>query len=173
MPSTTGAATQPTPIGDESSQSLPTESPIAEAVSQAAETSEIPLPRPDYVPLPKPEEGVELAAPESAPVPETIPALVPSAPLLKNRNRNTALILEAVFGLFGMLGVGWIYTGQTGLGVGILVTCLVIEFALCLGAVLSSGIGLICLVPIWLIAVVASVYYLNRYTIQHPELFKG
>ena len=167
------AVTVQTPTGDESLQSIPTEPPRPETDSQPEETENIPLPRPDYVHLPKAEEELESAAPEPPPDPEVTPAVAPSSPLLKDRNRNTALILEVVFGIFGMLGVGWIYAGQTGRGAGILVTCLVIEFALCAGVVLSSGIGFVCFVPILMIAVAVSVYYLNRYTQQHPELFKG
>lgn len=33
---------------------------------------------------------------------------------------NTAMILEIVFGLFGQLGIGHVYTGRLGLGIGLL-----------------------------------------------------
>ena len=34
---------------------------------------------------------------------------------------NTAMILEIVFGLFAQLGIGHVYTGRIGLGIGLLI----------------------------------------------------
>lgn len=134
----------------------------------ALPTDDIPLPRPDYIPLPEPDQEPELAPPS----PETTPATPSTIISTTRKDPKTALILEGVFGAFGFLGIGWIYSGQTSIGVGILVACLVVEFALCTLTVLSSGIALLCAFPIWVIALAASVYYLYRFTQQHPEVFR-
>lgn len=87
------------------------------------------------------------------------------------KERSTALILEILPGLFGLLGFGWIYAGNTNRGLAWLIGVLVWDVVAVVLAVVTIGFGLLCTIPInWaLIAISAST--LNTYTKQHPELF--
>lgn len=68
---------------------------------------------------------------------------------------NTALILEIVFGIFGLLGIGHVYTNRTALGIGLMVgwwiyiviaaaiSSLTLGFAACIFVPLSIAIPII------------------------------
>ncbi|MEJ2487893.1 MAG: hypothetical protein P8Y68_19425 [Anaerolineales bacterium] len=59
---------------------------------------------------------------------------------------NTAMILEIVFGLFAQLGIGHVYTGRIGLGIGLLVATFITTATVGFAACIFAPIGII--VPI-------------------------
>ena len=87
------------------------------------------------------------------------------------KDRSIALILEILPGLFGFLGFGWIYSGNTNTGIAWLIGVLVWDAIAALVAVLTAGFGCFCTVPIHLALIALSASSLNTYTKQHPELF--
>jgi TM2 domain-containing membrane protein YozV len=87
------------------------------------------------------------------------------------KDRSTALILEILPGLFGLLGFGWIYAGNAGAGIAWLVGMLIWTGIAALIAVFSVGLSLLCTLPISIAMIVISAMTLNSYTKQHTELF--
>ncbi len=89
------------------------------------------------------------------------------------KDRSIALILEILPGLFGILGIGWIYAGDNNKGVMYLIGFLAWHFLVVLPvALITAGGGLCITIPIDLVMIGVSASSLNNYTIQHPELFK-
>jgi hypothetical protein len=88
------------------------------------------------------------------------------------KDRSIAMILEILPGLFGLLGIGWIYSGNTTTGLiwlfGVLAMNLFIWVPVIL---LTAGFGCICSWPVNLVLLIVSTITLNSYTKQHPELF--
>ncbi len=98
------------------------------------------------------------------------PSTLPRPP----KDRGTALILEILPGLFGFLGFGWIYSGNTSAGIMWLVGYLIWSYTIVIPTgVLTYGLCLFCTAPISITLLVISVYSLNEYIRQHPELFGG
>jgi hypothetical protein len=89
------------------------------------------------------------------------------------KDRSIALILEILPGLFGFLGIGWIYSGNTSNGLLWLIGFLLWTIIATVISVLTGGIGVICWLPISIGAIVLSAVNLNSYTKQHPEIFGG
>lgn len=121
--------------------------------------------------------GAALAAEEVAPAqavrPEVVqkqryPASYAARPV---KDRSVALILEILPGLFGLLGFGWIYAGNTGVGIAWLVGMLVWTGIAALIAIFSVGISLICTLPVSIAMIVISAVTLNNYTKRKSELF--
>jgi hypothetical protein len=129
-----------------------------------------PPPQPSDSPAP---QGVA-HAPQTSPAapyaaqPNQPPYAYPPRPL---KDRSIALILEILPGLFGFLGLGWIYGGNTNTGLVWLVSVLVWDFIAFFIVVLTAGFGCFCTVPVNLTLIAISVSSLNTYTKQHPELF--
>jgi hypothetical protein len=92
-------------------------------------------------------------------------------PMLPSKKRSTALILEILPGLFGLLGFGWIYAGKTGTGIMILIGDILANLFFALLAALTLGISLIITVPVQLIVLGISAALLHSYTKDHPETF--
>jgi hypothetical protein len=86
------------------------------------------------------------------------------------KDRSLAVILEVLLGLFGFLGIGWIYAGDTNRGLITLVAFLIWNAVLTTIIVFTVGIGCIC-IPINWIIIAASAYALNNYTKTRPDLF--
>ena len=65
------------------------------------------------------------------------------------KSEGTTLVLTIVLGLFGFGGIGHLYLGQLGKGIGILVVGIILLVI----AIFSYGLGLIILIPfaIWVI----------------------
>jgi len=94
-----------------------------------------------------------------------------SMPAQSVKNFSTAMALEIILGLLGILGSGWIYSGNTTTGI-ILLVCYLIWDCLAIAFVLgSSGAGLICTLPLGILAVIVSSLFLNTYSKKHPEIF--
>lgn len=87
------------------------------------------------------------------------------------KDRSLALVLEILPGLFGFLGFGWIYAGNTSAGIGWLIGYLVWTiFAAVLDAV-TAGIFLCVHVPVTILFLVLSPVNLNKYMKTRPDIF--
>jgi hypothetical protein len=88
------------------------------------------------------------------------------------KDRSIALILEILVGLFGFLGFGWIYAGETNRGVitlaGFFAWHILIVLPL---ALITASAGLCLTIPIDIIIIGFSSFSLNNYLQQHPERF--
>ncbi len=78
------------------------------------------------------------------------------------KSKSTALVLEVVAGLFGFLGIGWIYAGETQKGVLILIGNLVVQF---LVLIFTLFFGVICTIPL---SAGISAYLLNEHIKKSP-----
>lgn len=115
---------------------------------------------------------------EAAQSPQAVapPAFTYSAPPTSaapaaRKDKSIALILEILPGLFGFLGFGWIYIGQTSTGLIWLIGYLVwMVFAVIIN-VITGGIACLCTVPIGIVALAVSAYFLNENMKKRPELF--
>ena len=89
-----------------------------------------------------------------------------------SKDRSIALILEIIPGLFGFLGIGWIYGGKTGTGVAWLIGFLFWTVTATIISVATAGIGIFCWLPISITLIVISSISLSTYAKSHPELFR-
>lgn len=132
-----------------------------------------PVSTPTVQPVPAPPAVSYTSQPGTASMPQPsypqslYPAFAPRAP----KDRSIALILEILPGLFGFLGFGWLYSGNTGTGIAWLIGVLVWEFIAIFIDVITGGVFCLCSVPINLVLTTISAYSLNKYTKSHPELF--
>jgi hypothetical protein len=116
-----------------------------------------PMPQPAPVNMPVSPQPVAYPAPVYAPRPP--------------KDRSLTIILEALPGMFGFFGIGWMYAGNVGTGLALLFGNWVY---LAIGAVIATvtaGIGLCFLWPVEILFLVLSATQLNKYIKQHPELF--
>jgi len=66
-----------------------------------------------------------------------------------NENTDTiALVLEIVLGFFGFLGIGHIYTGRLGLGIGLLIGWWVYMFFVVVVSAITGGIAACLFIPV-------------------------
>jgi hypothetical protein len=80
-----------------------------------------------------------------------------------NKNSN-ALIVETILSLFGIFGVGWLMAGETILGTILLICSFIIYWPLMFGGtILTRGLGLICLGPIAIGAIILNLLLLNSF----------
>lgn len=107
----------------------------------------------------------------SAPEPDQQVAPYDDYAFRPQKDRGIALVLEILPGLFGLLGFGWIYSGNTAAGVLWLIGVLVWDFIALVIVALTSGLACCCTVPVNLTLIAVSSFLLNAYTKQHPELF--
>jgi len=87
------------------------------------------------------------------------------------KDRSLSLIFEILPGLFGFLGFGWIYSGNTSTGVAWLVGMLVWDVIAIVIITLTAGFGCFFTIPVNLVLIAVSASSLNTYTKQHPDLF--
>lgn len=87
------------------------------------------------------------------------------------KDRTVALILEILPGLFGLLGFGWIYAGNTSTGILWLVGFIIWSIIAATISVITGGIGALCWLPLSIALITISANSLNKYTKEHPELF--
>jgi TM2 domain-containing membrane protein YozV len=95
----------------------------------------------------------------------------PYAPVRPPKDKSIALILEILPGLFGFLGIGWIYAGETSKGVIWLVGFLIYVIISAIIIAVTAGFGACFTLPINLVLIAVSATSLNKYTKEHPELF--
>jgi hypothetical protein len=74
----------------------------------------------------------------------------------------SALVVEILLSLFGIFGIGWIIGGEITLGI-ILVVCSFFIYwpLMILGTALTEGLGLICLGPLAIAAIILNAVLLN------------
>lgn len=89
------------------------------------------------------------------------------------KDRIMAVGMEVVGGLFGFLGVGWIYAGQTGVGVTLMLGYWLFICVQAGIAMMSMAASLLCTVPVTLTIIGISAYMLYNHTRSHPEEFGG
>ncbi|HEX9039337.1 MAG TPA: hypothetical protein VF808_20315 [Ktedonobacterales bacterium] len=83
-----------------------------------------------------------------------------------------AVAVEVIAGIFGLWGIGWMMRGYTSTGVALLVSGLVVNFALFFGLLFFTfGLGLPCLlVADIIVAVISAVNLSNRLKSSAPLL---
>ncbi|MBM4425269.1 MAG: zinc-ribbon domain-containing protein, partial [Chloroflexi bacterium] len=64
------------------------------------------------------------------------------------KDRSIALILEILPNLFGFFGFGWIYAGNTSVGIIWLVSVLAWDFMAAIIVIFTGGFGCFCTVPV-------------------------
>jgi hypothetical protein len=111
--------------------------------------------------------------PSSVPTSTSQPAYTtpPEVGLSPVKERSIALVLEVLPGLFGLFGIGWIYSGNTTAGVLWLIGVMTWNCIALTSAVLTSGFACICTVPASWVMLAISAVFLHSYTKQHPEVF--
>ena len=78
-------------------------------------------------------------------------------------NKDGALAAEIILSLFGLFGVGWLIAGETTVGIVLLVCSALIYWPVFVGGtIMSDGIGLICLGPMAIAAIIINAVLLNR-----------
>lgn len=77
--------------------------------------------------------------------------------------RELAILLEILPGLFGILGLGWIYAGNKKIGVALLIGFLVWDLIALIATIVSGLSACFCTLPINILAVIVSVLMLNRF----------
>jgi hypothetical protein len=94
-----------------------------------------------------------------------------AAPATAAKDRTIALLLEIGGGVFGFLGIGWLYAGNTTAGILWLAGMLIGSCLAVVVDIVTFGAFLCVHIPLWLVAVAVSGYLLYNYTRQHTELF--
>ena len=87
------------------------------------------------------------------------------------KDLSIAMVLEILPGLFGLYGFGWIYSGNSSVGILLLVGGLVWGVIAVVTLILTAGFACFCTIPINILAVTFSSMSLNNYMKEHPELF--
>jgi hypothetical protein len=87
------------------------------------------------------------------------------------KERSLALILEVALGLFSLPGIGWMYAGNTTVGVVLLVAFLIGQCIMFSIDFITVGLFTCIHAPLWIATVVISPIMLYNYTKQHPETF--
>ncbi len=80
---------------------------------------------------------------------------------LSNKN-NGALIAEIILSLFSIYGVGWLMAGETTVGVVLLICSGVYWLFAIVFAIVTLGIGLACLAPLSIAAIIINAILLNN-----------
>lgn len=122
---------------------------------------------------PAPSPALPQSAPMTAMQPAPLPSAPPSAPypVAAPKSKSTALILEILLGLFGFLGFGWIYVGETQRGVITLIGYIVFAIVSVITITLTAGLGCFICVPLLWGAIGYSAYQLNAYVKARPDLY--
>ncbi|MBC7251088.1 MAG: zinc ribbon domain-containing protein [Anaerolineae bacterium] len=113
----------------------------------------------------QPAPNVPKAAPSSYP-----PAGVPYAAgtWQPTKDKAIAYILEIL-----LLGLGWIYAGETGTGIAILVGWIIVGLMIGIPVDLATGgLGCLCTVPMAIVAYGLSLTRLSKYMNARPHIFR-
>ena len=81
---------------------------------------------------------------------------------------NTAFLLEFVLGLFGFLGIGWVYSGRTLLGLVMLVGWWLVVASGLGGSLLSGGLACCLWLPVHFVAPFVSAMLLKGEIEKNP-----
>jgi hypothetical protein len=132
--------------------------PQAETPQMDAAPSPPPEEPPAYTPAPPPAASPQPPAPTGyVPAPQ-LAASAYVAPQARPRD-TTPVIVEAILAFFGFYGIGWLISGETTIGVALLIAGFVWDAIFVAAA--FSVIGLCCVVPLQLIFVALSAFQLN------------
>jgi hypothetical protein len=95
--------------------------------------------------------------------PGPVNVFVSNAPPATNKNSG-ALVAEILLSLFvGIYGVGWLMAGETTTGIILLICSFFVYWPfMILGTIFTLGIGLICLVPMAIGAIIVNAVLLNN-----------
>ncbi|MEA3309095.1 MAG: hypothetical protein U9Q70_06245 [Chloroflexota bacterium] len=92
------------------------------------------------------------------------------SPVSHDSSDTIAMVIEIIFGIFGMLGMGWIYVGNYIMGIGLFVGWLVVLFVSMLLPTIfttfTAGIGAFsycCLPPLSIVGAIISGLRLRDY----------
>jgi hypothetical protein len=89
------------------------------------------------------------------------------------KDRTGAILLELLPGLFlNLLGIGWMYAGQTGTGLAIMVFDLAFLCFQIGAALVTVGLSLLCTLPLQLMFVIVSTASLSSHMNRYPEQFR-
>jgi hypothetical protein len=94
-----------------------------------------------------------------------------STPARPHKDKGLAMILEIVPALFGIFGIGWIYSGNLNTGLIWLIGMLLWTFFTIFLDVITFGVACLCTVPIQLIMIIVTAVTLNTHINKHPEVF--
>jgi hypothetical protein len=89
-------------------------------------------------------------------------------PYRRTKKHRIALLLETLLGLFGFLGIGWIYSGNKDKGIQWFVGMLAWDIFAAPILVFTIGLGCIFTFPVNLILTAISVVSLDRYLKEYP-----
>jgi len=87
------------------------------------------------------------------------------------RDRTLTLVLELVPAFFGFFGIGWMYGGNLAVGLILLIGIIVWNVIGLVVAGSTFGGSLCCTVPLNIVFMAISGYFLYDYTKKHPETF--
>lgn len=87
------------------------------------------------------------------------------------KSKGTAMILEIIPGLFGLFGIGWLYSGNTNVGLLLLLSSFAWWAVVFVVAIFSVGFGLLCTCPAQILFIVLSASLISDYAGKHPEIF--
>jgi hypothetical protein len=87
------------------------------------------------------------------------------------KDRSTAMLLEILPALFGIFGIGWLYSGNTSAGLTWLIGVLVWDVIAIIIDAATGGFGFICTIPIAIILLIVSAVSLSNYTKRRQDLF--
>lgn len=95
------------------------------------------------------------------------------APPVGLKDPNTGLLLELLPGLFGFLGIGYIWSGEVALGIGLLIGYWVAGAMLAVMTLLTFGL-LLCIFPVYLLlwpgAPIISAIVLQRRMMRQQQM---
>jgi len=150
------------------------QAPAAPLEGVPPEFLDIPEPSPAYTgadePQPEPEPAPIAPPPPAADRALTLESLIAASAVPKDR--NLALILEILPGFFGLLGIGWIYSGNMGVGIALLVGYGLWNLLALVIAVFTGGIACFCTLPLNVIVMITSALLLNSYIQKQGDAFK-
>ena len=84
------------------------------------------------------------------------PGYAPPPSAHQGKPEPVAVAVEAICALFGIYGIGWLMSGRTGVGLGLLFGGLAWIAVVIVGGIFTGGLGCICLGPLHLLFIVAS-----------------
>lgn len=80
-----------------------------------------------------------------------------------SNKKTEALVVEIVASLFGIYGIGWLMAGETTPGIVLLIGSIVLYWPIfILGTIFTLGIGLLCLGPLAIAAIITNAILLNN-----------
>src|SRR5258708_4688068 len=127
-------------------------------------------PQPGYMP---PQQNYGYAPqPNVVYQPGPVNVFVNNAPLVTNKDSGP-LIAEILLSLcLGIYGVGWLMAGETTTGIVLLICSFVVYWPfIILGTLFTLGLGLFCLVPVAIRAIIVNAVLLNHpFNPKAPQL---